>query len=80
MYFWIVLILVCVYSLGFVIGHISCKRELLKKNTVGTLRVDRSIPEEEPYLFLELNKGVGDISQKEYVILNVDLNSYISQN
>lgn len=44
---------------------------------VGTLRVDTSVPDDEPYLFLELEKGVGDISSKRYVLLKVDLKSYL---
>lgn len=44
---------------------------------VGTLRVDTSDPEDEPYLFLELEKGVGDISSKRYVLLKVNLDSYL---
>lgn len=46
---------------------------------VGTLRIDRSDPSEPPYIFLELNKGVGDISTKKNVILKVKDENYISQ-
>lgn len=44
---------------------------------VGTLRVDTSYSEDDPYLFLELENGVGDISSKRYVLLKVDLESYL---
>lgn len=46
---------------------------------VGTLRIDRSDPNEPPYMFLELDKGVGDISRKKNVILKVSNENYISQ-
>lgn len=46
---------------------------------VGTLRIDRSDPSEPPYMFLELDKGVGDISRKKNVILKVKNENYISQ-
>jgi hypothetical protein len=46
---------------------------------VGTLRIDRSDPSEPPYIFLELAKGVGDISTKKNVILRVRNENYISQ-
>lgn len=45
---------------------------------VGTLRVDTSDPDDGPYMFLELEKGVGDISSRRYVLLKVNLNSYLS--
>lgn len=46
---------------------------------VGALRIDHSDPDEEPYLFLELNRGVGDITRKKWVILKVDPRDYISR-
>ena len=48
------------------------------KKVVGFLRVDRSDPFEEPYLFLELSKDVGDISNMDYVTLQVKVKNYIS--
>lgn len=44
---------------------------------VGTLRIDRSEPNEPPYMFLELDKGVGDISKKKHVLLRVRNENYI---
>lgn len=44
---------------------------------VGSLRIDRSDPTDVPYMFLELSKGVGDISKKKHVVLKVNLDSYI---
>lgn len=46
---------------------------------VGTLRVDSSDPDDGPYMFLELEKGVGDISSRRYVLLKVNLDSYLSR-
>ena len=47
---------------------------------IGTLRVDTSDPYEEPYLFLELRRGVGDIKRMKYVMLKVNIENYIPQN
>nr|DAQ19121.1 MAG TPA: hypothetical protein [Caudoviricetes sp.] len=44
---------------------------------VGTLRIDHSDPEDGPYMFLELDKGVSDISSKKHVILKVKLENFI---
>lgn len=46
---------------------------------VGSLRIDRSDPDDGPYMFLELYKNVGDISRKRVVLLRVSNKNYISQ-
>lgn len=49
-----------------------------KKLCVGTLRVDRSDPDEAPYLFLELKQDEMDkIHKSKIMIFNVDLNGYL---
>lgn len=50
----------------------------LRRFRVGTLRIDRSDPSDQPYMFLELARNVGDITGKKYVILNVSTKNYIS--
>lgn len=50
----------------------------LKKRIAGTLRVDRSEPDEAPYLFLEVeHNGMEKIHKKKMVIFKVDLSSYL---
>lgn len=44
---------------------------------VGTLRVDRSIPDEPPYYFLEIDKYVGDISRYNLVAFRVVNEDYL---
>lgn len=44
---------------------------------VGNLRIDNSDPVDGPYMFLELEKGVGDISSKKHVILKVKRENFI---
>ena len=46
---------------------------------IGNLRIDQSDPEDGPYLFLELKKGVGSFKSKRYVILKVNIKNYISR-
>lgn len=43
----------------------------------GNLRIDQSIPEEDPYLFLELTKSVSTILYKKFVILKVRAEDFI---
>lgn len=45
--------------------------------SVGNLRVDRSIPEDDPYLFLELTKSVSTVLKKKFVILRVRVEDFI---
>lgn len=45
--------------------------------SVGSLRVDHSIPEDEPYLFLELTRNVSTILRKKFVVLKVRAEDFI---
>lgn len=45
--------------------------------SVGSLRVDQSIPEDEPYLFLELTRNVSTILRKKFVVLKVRAEDFI---
>jgi hypothetical protein len=46
--------------------------------SIGNLRIDRSDTDSQ-YLFLELDRGVGDISKKEFITLRVKNQNYTSQ-
>lgn len=46
---------------------------------VGCLHIEQLEQDEEPYVFLELYKGAGDISSREFVHLAVDTKSYVTQ-
>lgn len=58
------------FIIGILVGifafHIRNKSDIC-----GCLRIDRSLKDEEPYLFLELSETVNDISDRKYVILKV---------
>ena len=71
-------ILVCfvlVFAAGCILGFASKTAYKL----IGTLRVDNSIPEDGPQLFLELEKDIQTIKKHDYVTLRVNLSNYISQ-
>lgn len=49
-----------------------------KKRVIGTLRIDHSDPDEQPYLFLELmNDGYAKLQTQEYVTFQVLRENYI---
>lgn len=58
------------FLIGYVLGFLVHKL-IANKATIGFLRVDTSDPEDGPYLFLELHKGMEDVISREYVTLKV---------
>ena len=53
---------------------------VLKPNPVGNLRIDRSDPDDEPYLFLEIERGkLEDIRDKRMIFLRVLNQNYITR-
>lgn len=76
------------YIIGYVIGFIAgillssivvfVKYYILKRH-IGTLRVDQSDPNDEPYLFLELNVGIDVIKKQKSVSFDVNVENYLSQ-
>ena len=68
---------VALLGVGFSIGCIVTMI-IFRLFLVGTLRIDTSDPDDVPYMFLELSKGVDAISSKKYVILRVNINNFIS--
>lgn len=71
--------LAIVLVIGILIGFFG--RELLvKPKTIGVLRVDRSDPDDGPYLFLEMKQtAMNEIQHSKYVMLEVNLKDYISR-
>lgn len=60
---------------GFIFGIFVTL--LAKDKPVGSLRIDHSDPDSGPYLFLELDHGIGDIYKKHYVRMRVKIEDYI---
>lgn len=64
--------------IGLGLGLIIFRHSLPK--VVGSLRVDHSDPDSGPYLFMEIDQGgMSTIQNSNYIILKVNLKSYISQ-
>lgn len=59
-----------------ILGYLRGSRQ---EKPVGTLRVDTSDPD-GPYLFLELHTPVSEVMKQKQVTLDVNTQSYISQN
>lgn len=58
---------------GMLIG-VAVTTLLLVKDTIGTLRVNDSDPDSQPYLFLEIDSGKAYKLQKDkHITLRVDL-------
>lgn len=65
-----------IFAIGVIIGCVLMS-VIRRVKSVGKLRIDTSDPD-GPFMFLELSKGVGDISARKQVLLDVDLKNYIS--
>jgi hypothetical protein len=71
------------FIVGGIVGCIVTRNAMLKRTSesfVGTLRVDTSDPDDNPYMFLELSKNVDYVTSRKSVLLKVSTENYISQN
>lgn len=69
------------FVLGLIIGlGIGIVTMLFRSEPLelGTLRIvtPASDPDENPYMFMELNKGVGDISRYELGLFRISVEKY----
>ena len=63
---------------GILIGLLVSKF-VFKDKPIGSLRVDKSDPDSEPYLFLELDAGgMSDIYKKQSERIREKIKNYIS--
>lgn len=74
MIYYIILSAVVAFVIGFIFGN-RPKRKIV----VGTLRIDRSEPDEAPLLFLELSTDPRNLMREKQVLLDVSTESYLSQ-
>lgn len=72
------LILGLIFIAGVIAG-VGGSAIVLLKTKGGTLRIDRSDPDSEPYMFLELTESLPSVMRKKYVIFRVNLENYISR-
>lgn len=63
---------------GILIGFVGSKI-ITNIRHLGSICVDNSDPDDDPYLFLELHSSVVDIIKRKYVTLKVDVKNYLSQ-
>lgn len=65
-----------IFALGLVVGGVITQ-VIFRSFFAGTLRIDNSDPFDKPYMFLELDKGMSDISSKKHIVLSVKRKDYI---
>lgn len=65
-----------IFGIGILVG-IVCTTVVTRSKSVGSLRVDRSDPDDGLYLFLELSKDIEEIYRKKYVTFKVSLKNFI---
>lgn len=64
--------------LGTIIGSIVT---LIYKNThvVGNLIIDRSDPDDKPYIFLQISRELAYVSQKNVISVKVKNKNFVTQ-
>lgn len=67
-----------IFGIGILVG-IVCTTVATRTKSVGSLIVDTSDSDDDPYLFLELSKDIGEIYRKKYVTFKVNLKNFIPQ-
>jgi len=70
------------FIIGSIIGSVMTAVMVillvLRNHNFGALRIDRSEPNEPPYIFLELYADPSEIMQKKYVMLEVKNEDFIT--
>lgn len=61
---------------SYIIGRSQGVSEFLNANTIGSLRVDRS-DEDGPLVFMEVDPGFRDFTERDVVILKVKHEDFI---
>ena len=67
---------IIIFSAGLLMGF-AVTGLVTRKKPIGTLRIDESDPNEEPYIFLELNRDVSSVRTKKRVMLAVLDKNYL---
>lgn len=71
--------IILIFVIGFVAGC-AIISAIYRRKHVGTLRIDRSDPEDGPYFFLEVDSGkAASIPNQKIILLTVSNENYISQ-
>ena len=64
------------YVIGVIVGRITKKEQ-----SVGTIIIDHeSVPEEEPYLFLQSKVNPRELVTRKTVVFDVVVEKFLSQN
>lgn len=63
-------------AIGILVGMSYAKKQMLKKYTIGDLRVDRS-DEDGPFCFMELYPDCGDFITRDAVMLIVKKEDFL---
>lgn len=69
------------YIIAFVFGlliGIIFQRFMFRRHKIGDLRIDKSDPNDNPYMFMELNVNTNALKSLNYVVMNVKEENFIS--
>lgn len=69
---------IILFLLGVIFGCVVMALRIYS-DVSGNLRIDQSDPDDQPYMFLELHKGYDKLISKNYVLLKVRKENFLSQ-
>lgn len=72
----VLLYIILSFLSGFSLGLLFFYRKPIEPR--GVMRIDRSDPDDSPYLFLELKSKINDLKNGDIVSFEVNTESYIS--
>lgn len=72
---------IVIYLLGILSGLLIALfiKHISKEKPVGTIRIDRSDPNDTPYMFLELNVSLRELATQKEAWLKISTENYISR-
>ena len=68
----------CGFFIGLFVG-VGRMKKAINEQSVGCLRIDRSVPDEPPMPFLEVKSGsIEAVARRDFVVLKVVNENYLS--
>lgn len=59
------------FALGMLVGYYTCKHGHSEESSLGLLHIVKLDEDDEPYMFLELNKSIDEVASKKYATFKV---------
>jgi hypothetical protein len=76
------ILLICIFTVVGILAGMYIGASIVTKNYrgkyIGTLVIDRSDPDEPPYIFSELVRPIHEFKDQKFVVMNLENKNYVS--